>query len=53
VNIVDTDNQGIWISGLPEEITLITVGQEYVSTGEAVRAVQESEIEDSLEDLAS
>lgn len=53
VNIVDTDNQGIWITGLPEEVSLITVGQEYVSTGEAVRAVQESEIEGSLEDLSS
>jgi hypothetical protein len=52
VSIVDTDNQGIWITGLPEEITLITVGQEYVSAGEAVRAVQESEIEESLEDLS-
>jgi multidrug efflux system membrane fusion protein len=53
VSIVDTDGQGIWVSGLPEEVTLITVGQEYVSVGEAVRTVQESEIEDSLEDLAS
>jgi multidrug efflux system membrane fusion protein len=53
VSIVDTDNQGIWVSGLPEEVTLITVGQEYVSVGEAVRSVLESEIEDSLEDLAS
>jgi multidrug efflux system membrane fusion protein len=53
VSIVDTDGQGIWVSGLPEEVTLITVGQEYVGAGEAVRTVQESEIEDSLEDLAS
>ena len=53
VNIVDTDNQGIWVTGLPEEISLITVGQEYVSTGEAVRTVQESEIEENLEDLSS
>jgi multidrug efflux system membrane fusion protein len=53
IAIVDTDNQGIWVTGLPEEVTLITVGQEYVSVGEAVRSVLESEIEDSLEDLAS
>lgn len=53
VSIVDTDNQGIWITGLPEEVSLITVGQEYVSTGEAVRTVKESEIEESLKDLSS
>ena len=53
VKIVDTDNEGIWITGLPKEVTLITVGQEYVSPGEKVQPVHESEIEDRLKDLAS
>ena len=53
VSIVDTDNDGVWVSGLPEEVTLITVGQEYVSDGEAVRAVSESAIEERLKELSS
>ena len=51
--IIDTGNEGVWIAGLPEEVTLITVGQEFVRPGEAVRSVPESEIEDRLKDLAS
>ena len=42
VKIVDTDNSGVWISGLPDEVTLITVGQEYVSVGETVEPVFET-----------
>jgi multidrug efflux system membrane fusion protein len=53
VNIVDTDSQGMWITGLPAEVNLITVGQEYVGIGETVRTVSESEIQDGLEDLSS
>lgn len=53
VKIVDTDAQGMWITGLPEEVTLITVGQEYVAHGDSVRTVSESEIEAKLKDLAS
>lgn len=53
VRIVDSDNRvqfvpitllgdttsGIWVTGLPERVTLITVGQEYVSSGQAVTPV--------------
>jgi len=53
VKIVDTDNQGVWISGLPAEVTLITVGQEYVGDGEEVRPIPESAIEERLKDLSS
>ncbi|WP_193371103.1 efflux RND transporter periplasmic adaptor subunit [Pelagibius marinus] len=53
VKIVDTDNNGVWISGLPDEVTLITVGQEYVSDGEAVRAIPESTVEKRLKELSS
>lgn len=53
VKIVDTDNAGVWITGLPEDVTLITVGQEYVSVGETVEAISESEIDERLKDLAS
>ena len=53
VKIIDTDATGVWITGLPEAVTLITVGQEYVSDGDKVRAVPESAIDEALEDLAS
>lgn len=53
VQIVDTDSDGMWISGLPEEVTLITVGQEYVADGDSVRTVPESAIEEKLQELAS
>lgn len=53
VAIVDTDQDGIWVTGLPAEVTLITVGQEYVSAGEKVRPVSEETIEQRLEELAS
>lgn len=53
VKIVDTDNEGMWITGLPDAVTLITVGQEYVGPGDPVRSVPESEIEKTLEGLSS
>ncbi len=30
---------GVWLTGLPERVTLVVVGQEFVREGEAVRAV--------------
>jgi len=53
VKIVDTDAEGMWITGLPDEATLITVGQEYVGDGDVVRGVSESEIKKNLEGLSS
>lgn len=57
VKIVDTDglvefvvadialstSDGIWLTGLPETATIITVGQGYVASGSAVDAVPESD----------
>ena len=36
VDIVRDDVDGVWITGLPERTTLITVGQEFVVPGEVV-----------------
>ena len=36
VTVVGETEQGVWVLGLPETITLITVGQNYVSDGELV-----------------
>ena len=36
VQVVADDHDGAWVTGLPAETTLITVGQEYVVAGERV-----------------
>lgn len=38
VEIVKDSQQGIWVTGLPETINIITVGQEYVVAGQQVVA---------------
>lgn len=42
VALVGDGDAGIWVSGLPREVTLITVGQEYVTEGEIVDVELES-----------
>ena len=37
-------NDGVWLTGLPETATIITVGQGYVASGAVVNAVAESDI---------
>ncbi|WP_319410360.1 efflux RND transporter periplasmic adaptor subunit [uncultured Cohaesibacter sp.] len=39
VHIISNDAQGVWISGLPDEADLITIGQEYVKSGQKVVAI--------------
>lgn len=41
VNIVSDNPSGMWVSGLPDKVTVITVGQEFVKDGERVDAVPE------------
>ncbi len=47
VNIVGDSSDGIWVTGLPDSIVLITRGQEYVSSGQevAVTLVNQPEIQ--------
>jgi multidrug efflux system membrane fusion protein len=42
VQIVEQSEDGLWLLGLPDEVTLITVGQDFVSDGQQVRTVGES-----------
>jgi len=44
VQVVKSTAGGLWISGLPRGIRIITVGQGYVRAGDEVIAVDESEI---------
>lgn len=44
IEIVSEEADGIWVTGLPEVTTLITVGQDFVIPGETVDVVFEDEI---------
>lgn len=39
VELLSTTPEGVWVGGLPEEISLITMGQGFVNPGELVEAV--------------
>jgi multidrug efflux system membrane fusion protein len=41
VHIVTDNPSGMWVTGLPHKVTVITVGQEFVKDGERVIAVPE------------
>jgi len=40
--LISEDNDGIWVSGLPDVVDLIVVGQQTVVAGEQVDAQQAS-----------
>ena len=48
VELIADETSGIWVSGLPERVTIITVGQQYVAHGERVDVDDEG-----IEPLAS
>ncbi|MDJ0814118.1 MAG: efflux RND transporter periplasmic adaptor subunit [Woeseiaceae bacterium] len=47
-DIALSSSNGVWLTGLPETATIITVGQGFVSTGTIVDAIPESDVETSL-----
>jgi multidrug efflux system membrane fusion protein len=42
VKVLADRTDGIWVKGLPDQLTLITVGQEFVRTGQRVEPVAET-----------
>ncbi|MFT6028556.1 MAG: multidrug efflux system membrane fusion protein [Oleiphilaceae bacterium] len=42
VTMIRSDNEGIWLGGLPDSIELITVGQGFVSEGEVVDPIYDN-----------
>ncbi|HTO40281.1 MAG TPA: efflux RND transporter periplasmic adaptor subunit [Rhizomicrobium sp.] len=42
VQVVSDGLDGMWITGLPDQVTVITVGQEFVSDGEPVKTVPDT-----------
>jgi len=47
-DIALSSSDGIWVAGLPDTATIITVGQGFVTSGSLVDAVPESDIETSV-----
>jgi len=47
-DIALSSNDGVWLAGLPETATIITVGQGYVTSGAVVDAVPESDAETAV-----
>jgi membrane fusion protein, multidrug efflux system len=45
ITIIADEPDGIWVSGLPDKVTIITVGQEFVSPGQKVKPVLEKDSE--------
>ena len=43
VQIAAEDVDGVWVAGLPETATVITVGQEYVATGQSVVVIPDNQ----------
>ncbi len=43
VEIIGDQAEGVWILGLPDNATLITIGQQYVTDGETVQVVVETQ----------
>lgn len=42
VQVIAQEQDGMWIGGLPNEITVVTTGQDYVRDGEVVEPVMET-----------
>jgi len=47
-DIALSSNDGIWLAGLPDSVTIITVGQGYVTSGALVHAVPESDVKTAV-----
>lgn len=43
VTIIGDGPDGVWVTGLPRQVTIITVGQEYVTEGQEVNPVVETD----------
>ncbi len=42
VSVVKTESDGAWVTGIPDNVTLITLGQGFVNPGEQVQPVTEN-----------
>jgi multidrug efflux system membrane fusion protein len=47
-DIALSSNEGVWLAGLPQTATIITVGQGYVANGSLVDAVPENDVDTAI-----
>lgn len=45
ITLVETDNDGVWLSGFTDDVDIITLGQGFVKVGDHVEAVDQDEFE--------
>ena len=50
VDLLADKPEGVWIGGLPETVTFITLGQNFVAAGQEVKPVTEDEVSQRLQD---
>lgn len=50
ISIVGDDQAGVWIVGLPDRLRLVTVGQDFVTPGQKVVPVNESDASENLQE---
>jgi multidrug efflux system membrane fusion protein len=43
IDVIKTESNGAWVTGIPDNINIITLGQGFVSAGETVQAIEESD----------
>ena len=43
VSVISDGPDGIWVTGLPDRVNVITVGQEFVSDGQRVDSVADKD----------
>jgi len=48
VDLLADKPEGVWITGLPETVTFITLGQNFVTVGQEVKPVTEGEVAERL-----
>ena len=53
VEILESTPDGIWVTGLPDQVTIITVGQEFVIEGETVNPISENAVQQQQPELSS
>lgn len=47
-DIAQSSSNGVWVAGLPETVTIITVGQGFVTAGSVVDAIPEDDIDTTV-----
>lgn len=47
-DIAQSSGNGVWVAGLPETVTIITVGQGFVTAGSVVDAIPEDEVDTAV-----